>query len=83
MKEVDIDDVQIFTCETIITECCKSRILPFKKITAITINGKKLSDKDVSILESVYHISLETVYDEPFEKLDKYNAKTEADDEYI
>lgn len=71
MKGVELDAVQISTRETIITQCCKARILPFKSITAIAINGTKLPLTDRQILTSIYHISLETVYDEPFKKLNK------------
>lgn len=80
MKNVDPEEVLIATRETIVTECCKARILPFKTITGITVAGSKLSSTDKQILSSLYHISLTTVYDEPFTKLNK-DEPEEANEE--
>lgn len=69
MKDVTIDKVNISACETIITTCCKARVLPFKSVTSINITGADFTAEDRAVLSDIYHISLESVYDEPFVKL--------------
>lgn len=69
MKSTVAENVNISACETIMTTCCKARVLPFKSITSINITGKDFTSEDRAILEDIYHISLRTVYDEPFVKL--------------
>ena len=69
MKDTVPENVNISACETIMTTCCKARVLPFKTVTSINITGKEFTSEDRNVLENLYHIALDTVYDEPFVKL--------------
>ena len=65
MKKIPVEQVAIETRELVVTECCKSRILPFKKIVRCPV----LTEDDKRILQSAYAISVDTVYEEPFKSL--------------
>ena len=71
MKDITPDRVNISVCETILTSCCKARVLPFKSITSINITDSEFTPADKITLTCIYHISLNTVYDEPFVKLNQ------------
>ena len=62
MKNTTVDDIKFEIQETVVTTCLKRRVLPFKKI--ISFSG--LTERDKELLEARYHISVSTVYDEPF-----------------
>lgn len=64
-KHIDPSQVAFETRELIVTKWCKTRVLPFKKITKLDI----LSAEEKNILENLYSISLDTVYEEPFKSI--------------
>lgn len=70
MRDVTPDDVLISTRETIVSERCKARILPFKVITELNVKGGKLTTEEKALITNDWSISLDTVYDEPFKKLE-------------